>query len=82
MTTKEKYQACLDRAYLFAPFHVTMIHDMHHVTPTFAPSYCLVCGNQRLRYLCECKDKYGSTWFIGRNCHTKLEERYEEEKRK
>lgn len=81
MTIREKYQAYLDSAYNYAPFRVVMVHDLHHVTPTFYPQFCEVCGNRHLRYLCECLDKVGKTWLIGSNCHTHLEERYEEEKR-
>ena len=77
MTTREKYQACLDKAYPYAPFRVVMVHDLHHVDPTFSPRHCEVCGNRRLRYLCECRAKDGRIWYIGRDCHTKLQERYE-----
>ena len=77
MTTREKYQAYLDKAYPSAPFRVVIVHDLDHVDPTFWPKFCEVCGNRRLRYLCACTDKDGKVWLIGRDCHTKLEERYE-----
>jgi len=79
MTTREKYQAYLDTAYRFAPFRVVHTHDLKHVTPTFPYRHCEVCSNRRLRYICECKDKDGKTWYIGMDCHTHLEERYEDE---
>lgn len=82
MKTKEKYQACLDRAYQFAPFRVREIIDLKHFQDLDTPHRCQVCANRHLRYLCKCADRYSNTWYIGRNCHTKLEERYEEEKRK
>lgn len=82
MTIKEKYQRCLDLAYKHAPFRVREIIDLHQHQALYVPHACQVCANRRLRYLCKCIDKYGLTWYIGSNCHTKLEERYEEEKRK
>ena len=79
MTTREKYQAYLDAAYLFAPFRVVHTHDLKHFQGLDVPHACQVCSNRRLRYICECVDKDGKTWYIGMDCHTHLEERYEEE---
>jgi hypothetical protein len=79
MKSKEKYQACLDRAYEYAPFQVIHTHDLKHETLPSGHRTCRVCGNRRLRYICECQDKDGQIWYIGRDCHTKLQERYEEE---
>ena len=81
MTNKELYQRKLDLAYRHAPFRLVEVIDVKHSDMPPGFNYCQVCGNRRLRYLCKCIDKYGLTWYIGRDCHTKLEERYEEEHR-
>lgn len=81
MTTKERYQESLDEAYQHAPFRLVEVIDIKHFQGIDIPHSCQVCANRRLRYLCKCIDKYGLTWYIGRDCHTHLEERYEEEKR-
>lgn len=80
MTITERYQEYIDDAHQHAPFRLQEIIDIKHC-PWPPPSLmCRVCGNHRLRYLCKCTDKQGLTWYIGRSCHTKLEERYTEEK--
>lgn len=79
MTSKERYQAFLDSAYPFAPFKFKGMVDIKRDPWPLPAIKCQVCGNSRLRYLCRCIDRNGDTWYIGRDCHTKLEERYEEE---
>ena len=81
MTIKKKYQDCLDQAYKHAPFRVVHTHDLKHENLPVENRRCHVCANRRLCYICECKDRIGTTWYIGMDCHTHLEERYEKEHR-
>lgn len=80
MKSKERYQQLLEAAYYFAPFHLIEVIDMKHANLPQIPPVCMVCGNKRLRYLCHCTGKNGTIWYIGRDCHTKLEERQEQER--
>ena len=82
MTKSQKYQDSLDKAYAHAPFRLVEIIDFNHATLPQIPRECMVCGNKRLRYLCHCTGTDSTIWYIGRNCHTRLEEHYEEEQHK
>ena len=72
MTTKERYQQHIDAAYQFAPFKLLAVIDLKDSHNRFDFPYCQVCGNKRIRYLCNCTDKKGVIWYIGRDCYTEL----------
>ena len=72
MKAKERYQQYLDTAYQFAPFKLLGVIDTKDPIHCDKPHSCQVCGNKRLRYLCQCRDKTGVVWYIGSECWTEL----------
>ena len=80
MKLKEHYQQYLDTAYQFAPFILLSVIDIKHPQNIGIPSRCDVCGNKRLRFLCQCHDKRRVIWYIGRDCYTELTNRQFREK--
>ena len=72
MKSKERYQQYLDAAYQFAPFTLVAVIDLKDPKYLGATRLCDVCGQKRIRYLCQCTDRRGITWNIGRVCHTEI----------
>ena len=82
MTLKERYQQRLDQAYQSAPFTLVRVIDTKDEKEHGIIKMCAACGNRRIRYLCECTDKLGKRWQMGRDCWTELYNRQFEEAKK
>ena len=72
MTNKERYQKLLDDAYQFAPFTLLDVIDIKDPKYLSISRSCDVCGNRRIRYMCQSQDRSERIWNIGRNCWTEI----------
>jgi hypothetical protein len=69
MIKRGAYQSELDRFYSLGPFRLIDVERKKQ------GQKCECCGNQHLKRLCLIIDKKGSTWRIGFDCWSNIDER-------